>query len=434
MAFLTSAKAHDLLIRFTQGRLNAAEAPAWMAPLFDTKVSSIESIADKAVEASKRVSRFGLEGLRFNARLDDLVAESHQLAAAVEEMAASASEIEGYAKNVLDRAEQSEHEAKNGELSLASLVTKLGAIERSFNQVGEHASAFVEKTTDIIKLTSTVNEIADQTNLLALNAAIEAARAGEHGRGFSVVADEVRGLAHRSAEAAREIESIVSDVVRGASEIDSIIETSVDSLAASQEDRDKLMQTIESAYLAAQNNVQASTQVASAASQQSAVAGDMARQVHELDNSTQESAEIFHRISTSISDIRDNQYAMLKDFDGRDDKMLLRLAKSDHIIWVDKVIRFVLFGEQSLAPDELKSHLECRLGKFLGSQKGQSYKSHSRFEFLFSDAHPKVHQTGIEIYRLAQSKGNREELEQQVQALIKYSDQVLDVLDELINS
>ena len=84
----------------------------------------------------------------------------------------------------------------------------------------------MQSSSKIGDILSVINSIADQTGLLALNAAIEAARAGDHGRGFSVVADEVRTLATRSAESANEIGLLVNETKQRISELENSMRTS----------------------------------------------------------------------------------------------------------------------------------------------------------------------------------------------------------------
>lgn len=134
---------------------------------------------------------------------DDLSRRTEEQAATLEETAAALDEItatvrkaaEGTARAsavVLSAKDEAE---RSGEV-VGQAVKAMGAIERSANQIGN--------------IIGVIDEIAFQTNLLALNAGVEAARAGEDGKGFAVIATEVRGLAQRSAEAAKEIKALIS--------------------------------------------------------------------------------------------------------------------------------------------------------------------------------------------------------------------------------
>jgi methyl-accepting chemotaxis protein len=431
--FLKESTVTHWLSKFAEGDVSEENAPSWMLPFVrNMSDTSLLNIADKTVDSAKVVSRFGREGLQLNSRLDEVVSESIQLASAIEEMSATAQEIETLGQQVLERAQHTSDEASRGSDALGLLVQKLDSIESSIKDVGRNAETFVEQTKSIIQLTTTVNEIADQTNLLALNAAIEAARAGEFGRGFSVVADEVRGLAHRSAEAASEIQSIVSGVVNGANDVERIVGETIGVLEDSHQDRRQLVQTISDAQSAATENVDATAQIASAATEQASVAQDMARGVQNTADGINESSDVFKDMFQNVEYLRDLQVECLSYFDASNNDVLLRLAKSDHIVWVDKVIRFALFGQNSIKESELKDHTQCRLGKFLMSDEGQSLSSRSRFKELYEDIHPKVHAKGIEIYKLAQGGAEPESLQGAVEELIALSDGVLNILTDFI--
>lgn len=98
---------------------------------------------------------------------------------------------------------------------IENVAQTLKAIESLANNVasaGDQVKALSGRAQDISKVVEVIRAIAEQTNLLALNAAIEAARAGEQGRGFAVVADEVRALAHRTQQSTQEIEQMISAI------------------------------------------------------------------------------------------------------------------------------------------------------------------------------------------------------------------------------
>jgi methyl-accepting chemotaxis protein len=133
----------------------------------------------------------------------DLSARTEQQASALEETAASMEELGGTVKQNADAA----HTA-NQLAAAASSVAKTGG--DVVGQVVETMKGINESSQKISDIISVIDGIAFQTNILALNAAVEAARAGEQGRGFAVVASEVRSLAGRSADAAKEIKSLIN--------------------------------------------------------------------------------------------------------------------------------------------------------------------------------------------------------------------------------
>ncbi|WAC73687.1 methyl-accepting chemotaxis protein [Roseateles sp. SL47] len=137
---------------------------------------------------------------------NEISARTEQAAASLEETAASMEQMSATVKSNADAAKQAEELA----VQATAAAAQGGDVVRQVNTTMEGITASSKRIGDIIGV---IDGIAFQTNILALNAAVEAARAGEQGRGFAVVAGEVRSLAQRSAEAAREIKTLISDSV-----------------------------------------------------------------------------------------------------------------------------------------------------------------------------------------------------------------------------
>ena len=138
-----------------------------------------------------------------------LAAGNTQQAAGLEEAASSLEEMTSVVHHTAGNAQSAASLAGKARQSATEGTGAMGRMQQAIGEIQSSAS----ETARVIKL---IDEIAFQTNLLALNAAVEAARAGEHGRGFAVVAEEVRRLAGRSAEAARDTARLIEESIRHA--------------------------------------------------------------------------------------------------------------------------------------------------------------------------------------------------------------------------
>ncbi|QXI28378.1 methyl-accepting chemotaxis protein [Pseudomonas vanderleydeniana] len=131
---------------------------------------------------------------------------------AVTEMTQAVEEVARNAASTSEASRSSNSAARSGQDELNVTLGSISHLVRNVGDASAQAQLLSDHTQAISKVLEVIRAVSEQTNLLALNAAIEAARAGEAGRGFAVVADEVRGLAHRTGESTREIESMIEQV------------------------------------------------------------------------------------------------------------------------------------------------------------------------------------------------------------------------------
>ncbi|CAH0200417.1 methyl-accepting chemotaxis protein [Roseomonas sp. CECT 9278] len=199
---VAAARANDLSQRIPlDGKTGEiGDLCAGINGMLDTMAEVIRGIAD----ASGMISTASREIAMGNS---DLSQRTEEQASSLEETSASIEELSGTVRQNADNAQQANKLA----VSASETATRGGMVVSEVVQTMQSINEASRKISDIIGV---IDEIAFQTNILALNAAVEAARAGEQGRGFAVVAAEVRNLAQRSANAAKEIKALISDSVQ----------------------------------------------------------------------------------------------------------------------------------------------------------------------------------------------------------------------------
>ncbi|VVM86098.1 hypothetical protein PS619_02569 [Pseudomonas fluorescens] len=229
--------------------------------------------------------------------------EIEQAATAVTEMTSAVEEVARNANSTSQAAQESSEAAKLGNLrvseTLSAVETLTELVESSASQVTELAG----QAEDISQVVGVIRSIAEQTNLLALNAAIEAARAGEQGRGFAVVADEVRALAHRTQISTLEIEKMITAIQSGSS-------TTVESIRRSTEEVYNTKRTAEGAGQSLRQITDSvlqinerNLQIAVASEQQAHVARDVDRSLLSIRSLAIQSSEGANQTITASNEL-----------------------------------------------------------------------------------------------------------------------------------
>lgn len=266
---------------------------AVLAAEYESLRADFNAAADKLGTAMRRIGRastaVGVSADEIAAAADNLSQRTERQAASLEETAAALDEITatvrhtaGQVAEARDVITEAKGDAEHTKKVLSSTLTAVNEMATSSDQIG--------------RIVGVIDEIAFQTNLLALNAGVEAARAGDAGRGFAVVASEVRALAQRSAEAAKEIKTLIASSSAKVTEGVEMVDETGQAIA-------RILERVESIS----RIVMA---ISASASEQAAGLGEVNIAVNDMDRVTQQNAAMVEETTAAVHTLK-AQYAAL---------------------------------------------------------------------------------------------------------------------------
>jgi methyl-accepting chemotaxis protein len=242
--------------------------------------SSLSRVVAHVRESSDSVATSSAEIAQGN---HDLSARTEQQASALEQTAASMEELSSQVSQNADNARQANTLAN----SACAVATAGGEV---VSQVVDTMKQINDSSHRIADIISVIDGIAFQTNILALNAAVEAARAGEQGRGFAVVATEVRSLAGRSAAAAKEIKTLISESVERVEQGSTLV--------------DRAGATMKEVVASIQRVSNIVAEISSASSEQAAGVSQVGEAVNQMDQVTQQNAALVEEMAAAASSLK----------------------------------------------------------------------------------------------------------------------------------
>jgi methyl-accepting chemotaxis protein len=373
-------------------------------------VDQLKAIVGQIREASESINSAAGEIAAGNA---DLSRRTESQAASLEETASSMEQLTGTVKNNAENARNADQLAR----SATDVATKGGEV---VGQVVHTMGAIAESSKKIADIISVIDGIAFQTNILALNAAVEAARAGEQGRGFAVVAGEVRNLAQRSSQAAKEIKALIQDSVNKVEDGHRLVESAG--------------KTMEEVVTGIRRVSDIMAEISAASAEQSAGIEQVNLAITQMDEVTQQNAALVEEAAAAAHSLEDQSGNLtqgvgvfkLGDVPAASAPRIASFptersavglgrptlpAKSDgvdfdaiiqgHMAWKQRLRDFINGKGEKLNRAQVGNENLCALGKWL-SNGGRQYAGDQEYEVLKSK-HAAFHQYAAEVVRTVEA-------------------------------
>ena len=289
------------------GRLAAA-----LNKMGDAMRAVLASVAQGAETLSAAAEELSVRSTQTSGNNKTQTSKINQIAAAVQEMTATISEISHNAGAAADASRKSAQTANDGGVVMQRASSTMQQISSATGTVSEQMNSLTGRSEEIGKVVGVIQEISEQTNLLALNAAIEAARAGEHGRGFAVVAGEVRRLAERTKTATEEIAGTIRTIQQETHATAEVMNKSSEKVQSGLTETAEAQSSLESTISASREVEHMIELIATAATEQASASGEISENTGHISQLAGENMQASDDIASSCKNLSE----LANDLDG----------------------------------------------------------------------------------------------------------------------
>jgi methyl-accepting chemotaxis protein len=389
------------------------------------------SVLHGMVGAGVRGNKSVIQLVRMRKEINDTKQQAQSMAAAVEELVTSIKQISETSENVARDAQGADEAAGQGVSSASRAVSSMEQIVAAVDGAAEEVNILASESERIGEIVSQIEDIADQTNLLALNATIEAARAGDAGKGFAVVASEVKNLANQTGRSTEDIRTRIESLRSKMGDIVASMGRGSKAVSEGREVISAMGTQLESISTRIEGVTMKMAEVSGILSQQTAAANDVSRgtgRIADVATANDNEIDIVLAGMDELAHMLNEQIDHFTELEC--DRALLEITKNDHVAFVKRVMDTIV-GRTSVHENDLLDHHACRLGKWYNTIQAPEIRNAPAFKHL-AEPHKRVHDAG----KTALRKYHEEDMDGALTAaedLKNSSDQVLELLDELIN-
>jgi len=294
---------------------NSTEEPKQSSNHFANIGEKIGSQASELAINSAEISFFLTELSHAIEKSSDDV---DRLATAAEQMSMNSKQINDNAERASEQTNQAMNASASSSQQLRDNITIVNLLNESVNNAAEKIQSLEQKASEIQSITDVIDGISSQTNLLALNAAIEAARAGEQGRGFAVVADEVRALAAKTADATHQIGEMLNQIGKETNETTTVMTTIVQQTDSVVNTMTSLSQSFTDIDNLMSDSSAASNQISHALQEQDSAAAEISTSVVSLHDFLVDKSSETQNVSVqaqTLSNSTESIFVHLSEFD-----------------------------------------------------------------------------------------------------------------------